>query len=326
MGLMTKKDKIFVAGHKGLAGSAIVETLRQNGYNNIITKTRSELDLLNTLDVNNFFSKEKPNIIILSAAKVGGIHANNTYRADFIYQNLQIQNNVIWAAHENNVHRLIFLGSSCIYPKECPQPIKEEYLLTGKLEYTNQPYAIAKIAGIELINSLRKQYGRDYFCAMPTNLFGPHDNFHPENSHVLPALIRKFCEAKELNLSEVVVWGDGTPLREFMYSMELGNAISYLANNISFEELENSIIGHQGLCHINIGTGYEISIKELAKTIAFTVGFKGCVSFDSRKPNGTPRKRMDSSFINSLGWKANLNFEECIKISVDWYLSNTFKT
>ncbi len=319
---MTKQDKVFIAGHKGLVGSAIVESLRQQGFNNIITKTRSEMDLLNIVDVQKFFIKEKPTVVILAAAKVGGIYANNTYRADFIYQNLQIQNNVIWSAHENDVHRLIFLGSSCIYPRDCLQPIKEEYLLGGKLEYTNQPYALAKIAGIEFITSLRKQYGRDYFCVMPTNLFGPNDNFHPENSHVLPALIRKFCEAKELNLPEVVVWGDGSPFREFMYSNELGNAIGFLASKISFDDLENSSIGQNGFCHINVGTGIEISIRDLAEIIASTVEYNGKIIFDSSKPNGTLRKLMDSSVLKEFGWKANLDFKECIKNTIDWYISN----
>lgn len=322
MGLMTRQDRIFVAGHIGLAGSAIVKAFKLEGFNNIITRTRSELDLLNTVAVQKFFIEEKPNVVILAAAKVGGIHANDLFRADFIYQNLQIQNNVIWAAHENNVHRLIFLGSSCIYPRDCPQPIKEEYLLTGKLEYTNQPYALAKIAGSELINSLRKQYGRDYFCVMPTNLFGPNDNFHPENSHVLPALIRKFCEAKELNLPEVVVWGDGSSLREFMYSSELGSAIYFLASKISFEDLKNSQIGSAGFCHINAGTGNEISIKKLAEIIACTIKYNGKITFDLSKHGGTPRKLMDSSILNEFGWKASLDFEECIKNAVDWYISN----
>jgi GDP-L-fucose synthase len=321
VGLMTRQDKIFVAGHKGLAGSAIVESFKLEGFNNIITKTRSELDLLDTAEVKKFFSEEKPNVVILAAAKVGGIHANDLFRADFIYQNLQIQNNVIWSAHENNIHRLIFLGSSCIYPRDCPQPIKEEYLLTGKLEYTNQPYALAKIAGTELINSLRKQYGRDYFCVMPTNLFGPNDNFHPENSHVLPALIRRFCEAKELNLPEVVIWGDGSPLREFMYSSELGSAIFFLASKISFEDLKNSQIGREGFCHINVGTGIEINIKKLAKIIAFTVKYKGNIIFDPSKPIGTPRKLLDSSVLNKFGWRSTLDFNESIINTVDWYYS-----
>jgi GDP-L-fucose synthase len=323
---MAKQDKVFVAGHKGLVGSVIVDSLRQQGFNNIITKNRSEMDLLNIAEVQKFFIKEKPNVVILAAAKVGGIHANNTYRADFIYQNLQIQNNVIWSAHENNVHRLIFLGSSCIYPRDCLQPIKEEYLLTGKLEYTNQPYAIAKIAGIELINSLRKQFGRDYFCIMPTNLFGPNDNFHPENSHVLPALIRKFCEAKEgLNLPEVVIWGDGSPLREFMYSSELGSAICFLASKISYDDFENSLVGQQGLCHVNVGTGNEISIKGLAEVIASAVKYNGKIIFDPSKSNGTPRKLMDSSALREFGWKAGLDFEDCVKNTVDWFVKNHFK-
>lgn len=318
---MKKSDKIFVAGHKGLAGSAIIESLHNQGFSNIITRNRKELDLLNNQDTLDFFKKEKPDVVILAAAKVGGILANNTFRADFIHENMQIQNNVIWSAHLSNVHRLIFLGSSCIYPKESPQPIKEEYLLTGKLEYTNQPYAIAKIAGIELINSLRKQYNRDYFCVMPTNLFGPNDNYHPENSHVIASLIRKFSEAKKLNYSEVVIWGDGTPLREFMYSFDLGDAICYLASNISFEDFENSSIGKLGLSHINVGSGLELTIKNLAEVIANIVGFNGNIIFDTTKLNGTYRKLMDCSILNGLGWKSSMDFNNSLRKVIEIYNS-----
>ncbi len=316
MALVSKHDKVFVAGHKGLVGSALVRKLQNLGFNNIITKTKIELDLLNASAVESFFAREKIDVVFIAAARVGGIYANNTYRADFVYENLQIQNNVIWNSHKHNIHRLIFLGSSCIYPRECFQPIKEEYLLTGKLEYTNQPYAIAKIAGIELINGLRKQYGRDYFCVMPTNLFGPNDNYHPENSHVLPALIRKFCEAKEKNLDEVVVWGDGTPLREFMYSDDLADAVWYLAEKISFENLNESRIGKMGLCHINAGSGFEISIKDLARKIADIVGFTGYMKFDTNKPNGSLRKVIDSSFLNEIGWKLENNLENNLKTCI----------
>lgn len=325
MGLMSKTDRIFVAGHKGLAGSAIVEILNRQGYTNIITKNRNELDLLSIEQVRRFYESERPDVVILAAAKVGGIYANNTFRADFIYENLQIQNNVIWLAHMFDVHRLIFLGSSCIYPKDCPQPIKEDYLLSGKLEYTNQPYAIAKIAGLELINSLRKQYNRDYFSVMPTNLFGINDNFHPENSHVLASLIRKFCEGKLLNQKEVSVWGDGSPLREFMYSTDLGDAICYLLSNITYDDIELSVIGSKGYSHINIGSGIEVSIKELAEKIASIVGFTGNICFNTDMPNGTYRKIMDSSIINKFGWKSELDFDICLRNVIKNYLKDMKK-
>ncbi|WGL60858.1 GDP-L-fucose synthase [Pigmentibacter sp. JX0631] len=314
---MNKSDKIFVAGHAGLAGTAIVESLEYQGFSNIITRTRSELDLLNLNSVQEFFQNVKPDVVILAAAKVGGIHANNTFRADFIFENLQIQSNVIWSAHVSNVHRLVFLGSSCIYPKNCPQPIKEEYLLSGKLEYTNQPYAIAKIAGIELINSLRKQYNRDYFCVMPTNLFGKNDNYHPENSHVIASLIRKICEAKFSNKKEVIVWGDGTPLREFMYSRDLGDAVSFLAANVSFKDLEQCQLGKlHNLSHINVGSGVEISIKELAYKISSLVKYEGNINFDLSKPNGTSRKLMDCSILKELGWESKANFDESLSKTI----------
>lgn len=318
---MKKENKIFVAGHKGLAGSAIIESFKQHGFINIITRNRSELDLLDKNKVHEFFENEKPDIVILAAAKVGGIQANNTFRADFIYENMQIQNNVIWSAHQNDVHRLVFLGSSCIYPRDSSIPIKEEYLLTGKLEYTNQPYAIAKIAGIELINSLRKQYNRDYFCVMPTNLFGPNDNYNPENSHVIASLIRKFCEAIKLNSSEVIIWGDGTPLREFMYSHDLADAICYLASHISFDDFENSPLGKLGLSHINVGSGVELSIKKLAETIGNIVGFNGKIIFDTSKLNGTYQKLMSCSNLNNFGWKSSMDFNICLRSVIDRYNS-----
>lgn len=299
MGLLSYHDRIFVAGHRGLVGSAMVRMLTKLGYTNILTRTRQELDLRSDEAVKQFFQTEKPDVVFLAAAKVGGIHANNTYRADFIYENLQIQNNVIWNAHQSGVHRLVFFGSSCIYPRDCPQPIQESSLLSGKLESTNQPYAIAKIAGIELVSSLRCQYGRDYFCVMPTNLFGPNDNYHPENSHVLPALIRRICEAKNQGLTSVTVWGDGSPLREFMHADDLAHAVCALATKLSYEDLLNSSLGKQGLCHINVGTSQEISIKDLALAIKDLVQFPGQLNFDPTKPNGTPRKVMDSQFLRS---------------------------
>lgn len=312
MALMTKQDKIFIAGHNGMAGSAILNCFKQNGYENIITRSRNEIDLMNARDVDNYFATEKIDVVILAAAKVGGIWANSNYPAEFIYNNLQIQNNVIWAAHKYDVHRLVFLGSSCIYPKECKQPIKEEYILTGTLEYTNKAYAIAKIAGIELINSLRKQFKRDYFSVMPTNLFGPKDNYHPENSHVIASLIKKFCEAKSNNSFEVIVWGDGSPLREFMHSEQLADAILFLTSKISYHDFEESDLGKNNISHINAGSGIEISIKNLAYLIADIVGFKGNIIFDVTKPNGTIRKIMDNSVIKKFGWNNSNNFKELL--------------
>jgi GDP-L-fucose synthase len=319
MSLILKKDKIYVAGHNGLVGSAILRLLDKKGYSNIIVRSHSQLNLLDNESVREFFNLEKPEVVFLAAARVGGIFANNTYRADFIYENMQIQNNVIWCSHKNNVHRLIFLGSSCIYPKLAVQPIKELSLLTGSLEYSNQPYAIAKISGLELINGLRKQHGRDYFSAMPTNLFGINDNFHPENSHVLASLIRKFSEAKQQNKKQVIIWGDGTPLREFMYCDDLASALVFIAENISYFDLERSEIGKNGLSHINIGSGYEISIKELSLLIANIFGYEGGISFDQTKPNGTPRKLMDSSFLVQFGWKSEHSFEKALRKTIEWY-------
>lgn len=321
MALLSKEDKVFVAGHKGLVGSAIVRRLQSFGYTNIIVKPREELDLLSADAVQSFFVNECPDVVFLAAAKVGGIYANNTYRADFIYENLQIQNNVIWNAYKSGVHRLVFLGSSCIYPRDCSQPIKEEYLLSGKLEYTNQPYAIAKISGIELINGLRNQYGCDYFCVMPTNLFGPNDNYHPKNSHVLPALIRKIFEAKQQNLDEIVVWGDGTPLREFMYSDDLADAVLFLSQNVSSDKLSESSIGKNNFCHINVGSNFEISIKDLAEKISHIMGFNGKIKFDHSMPNGTHRKIMDSSVLKELGWESTYDFERALQQTIVNFLN-----
>jgi GDP-L-fucose synthase len=264
---------------------------------------------MNSGDVDNLFAAEKIDVVILAAAKVGGVWANNTYPAEFIYNNLQIQNNVIWAAHIHNFHCLIFLGSSCIYPRECNQPIKEEYKLTGALEYNNQPYAIAKIAGIELVNSLRKQFKRDYFCVMPTNLFGEQDNYHPENSHVIASLIRKFCEAKKNDDSEVIVWGDASSLREFMHSEELADAALFLSSKISYHDFEESDLGKNNISHINADSGFEISIKNLDYLIASIVDFRGDIVFDATKPNGTLRKIMYNSIIKKFGWNSSNNFK-----------------
>ena len=298
---MNQQDKIYIAGHNGMVGSAIVRLLKANGYKNLIYKNSSELDLKNSVAVNKFFNENNPVYVFLAAAKVGGIVANNTLRADFLYENLMIQNNVINAAYRNKVKKLLFLGSSCIYPKHCPQPINESYLLTGPLEFTNEPYAIAKIAGIKLCESYRIQYGMDFISAMPTNLYGPNDNFDLTTSHVLPALIRKFHEAKNNNLKEVIVWGTGSPKREFLHVDDLAKACLFLMKSYS----ENDII--------NIGVGEDLSIRELAFLIKKVVGFEGEIVFDTSKPDGTPRKLLDISKIKKLGWAPEISLEEGIK-------------
>ncbi len=299
-------QKIYVAGHQGLVGSAIIRALKSRGYFNIVSRSHQELDLTNQTAVNRFFEEEKPNQVYLAAAKVGGIHANDTYPAEFIYQNLMIEANVIHAAYKSNVKKLLFLGSSCIYPKETEQPIKEEALLSGYLEPTNEPYAIAKIAGIKLCESYNRQYGTDYRSVMPTNLYGPGDNYHPENSHVIPALIRRFHEAKELNSPVVSVWGTGSPRREFLHVDDMAEASMFVMN--IDEAMYKS---HTNLMqnHINVGFGSDVSIKELAELIKKTVGYKGAISFDDSKPDGTSRKLIDSSCINNLGWNARLDLE-----------------
>nr|WP_272510037.1 GDP-L-fucose synthase [Brachyspira hyodysenteriae] len=305
--------KVYIAGHKGLVGSAIDRVLTKNGYNNILRKTHSELDLRNKEDVFNFFEKEKPQWVFLSAAKVGGIYANNTYPVDFLLYNLQIQNNIIEASYKYNVEKLMFLGSSCIYPKECPQPIKEEYLLSGYLESTNRPYALAKIAGIELCDAYNRQYNTDYIAVMPCNLYGINDNYHPENAHVIPMLIRRFHEAKINNLKETTIWGSGTPLREFMFSDDLAEACLYLMENKSHKDIGK---------FINIGSGKEVTIKELAELIKKVIGFEGNIILDSSKPDGTMRKLLDVSKINSLGWKYRIELEEGLKIAYNDFLKN----
>jgi GDP-L-fucose synthase len=302
---MEKSAKIYIAGHRGMVGSAIERKLRSEFYHNIIARTSSELDLRNQQAVNTFFELEKPDYVILAAAKVGGIHANNTYRADFIYDNLMMEANIIHASYLNNVKKLFFLGSSCIYPKMAPQPIKEEYLNTGYLEPTNQPYAIAKIAGIEMCDSYRAQYGCNFISAMPTNLYGTNDNYHPENSHVLPALIRRIILAKKNNDSVVTIWGTGTPRREFMHVDDLANACYFLLQNYN----------EAGL--VNIGWGEDVSIKELAEMIAVEVGYKGILEFDTAKPDGTPRKLLDTSKINHIGWKPSIKLEDGIRRTIE---------
>jgi len=345
-----RNKKIYVAGHLGMVGSAILRKLNSEGCNNIITRDFRELDLIRQEQVEKFFAEEKPEYVIIAAAKVGGILANNTYRAQFIYENLMIESNIINAAHMNNVEKLLFLGSSCIYPKLAPQPLKEEYLLIDTLEYTNEPYAIAKIAGIKLCESYYKQYGSNFFSVMPTNLYGPNDNYNLETSHVLPALIRKFHEASPDSLpdgqastqgvnitqnsihqrrirfqnsefriqnSEVIVWGTGSPRREFLYVDDLADAVYYLLDKVNANDLyENNI------SHINIGTGEDLTIKELAETVASVIGFKGNIVWDKSKPDGTPRKLLDVTRLHNLGWKHKTSLKEGIEKAYKWFLEN----
>ena len=317
-----KHKKIYVAGHRGLIGGALVKNLRTRGYNNIIGKTHAELDLLNPVLTKEFISHEKPDTIIVAAALVGGIHANNTYRSEFIWQNLQIQNNLIWSAHEVGIENLIFLGSSCIYPRQAPQPMTEGCLLTGPLEYTNRPYAIAKIAGMELVNCIRGQYHRNYFSVMPTNLYGPGDNFHPENSHVLPALMRRIVEARDTGAPEVVIWGSGTPLREFLHVEDCADAIAHLMETVKNGTLENLAPARDGWFHVNVGSGAEVSIADLAKLIAKTAGYQGQLRFDRTKPDGTPRKLMDNQVLRSLGWSPRITLDQGIRSTLDWYFES----
>ena len=301
---MKLTDKIYIAGHMGMVGSGLERKLKKEGYNNIVTRTSAELDLRNQAAVNEFFSQQMPDIVINVAGKVGGIYANNTYRAEFIYDNLMIQANVLHAAYINKVTKLLYLGSSCIYPKLAPQPLKEEYILSSSLEPTNQPYAIAKIAGIELCNSYRAQYGCNFISAMPTNLYGTNDNYHPENSHVLPALIRRFIIAHKNNEPTVTIWGTGKPRREFMHVDDLADACFFLLQNYN----------EQGI--INIGWGEDVSIKEIAELIAAEVGYKGSLVFDTSKPDGTPRKLLDTTKINNLGWKPSIKLKEGIRKTI----------
>jgi GDP-L-fucose synthase len=309
---MELNSKIYIAGHRGMVGSAIMRNLVKKGFTNIITRTSAELDLRNQALVNNFFEKENPEYVFLAAAKVGGIVANNTYRADFIYENLMIEANIIHAAAINKVNKLMFLGSSCIYPKLAPQPLKEEYLLTGTLEETNEPYAIAKIAGIKLCEAYRSQYSCNFISVMPTNMYGYGDNYHPNNSHVLPALIRKMHEAKECNAAEVVVWGTGTPKREFLFADDLAEACTFLMLNYNEEQL------------VNVGTGEDLSIGELATLVKDIVGYTGKIIFDSSKPDGTPRKLMDVTKLHKLGWKHTIELKEGIQMAYEDFLANHF--
>ena len=302
---MNKNSKIFVAGHNGMAGSAIVRTLRSNGYLNLLLRSRADLDLFDQVAVQDFLLREQPDYIFIAAAKVGGIQANERHPAEFLYQNLQIQCNLIHGAHQANIQRLMFLGSSCIYPRDCPQPIKEEYLLNGPLEPTNEPYAIAKIAGIKLAESYNRQFGRQYVSVMPTNLYGPNDNYDLENSHVLPALIRKAHEAKQRGEEKYVVWGTGTPKREFLYVDDLAEACVHL--------METGYCGNL----VNVGTGQDVSIRELAETVMDVIGFGGRIVFDTSKPDGTPRKLLDVSRISELGWQPRTPLRDGIQMAYD---------
>jgi GDP-L-fucose synthase len=306
--------KIYVAGHTGMVGSAITNELKNRGYQNLILKNYPGLDLIRQEDVEKFFEEEKPEIVIVAAAKVGGILANNTYRAEFIYDNLMIEANLIHNSYKAGVEKLIFLGSSCIYPKLAPQPLKEEYLLSDYLEFTNEPYAIAKIAGIKLCENYFRQYDCNFYSVMPTNLYGPNDNFDLQTSHVLPAFIRKFHEAKEKNQTEVTIWGTGKPLREFLFVEDLADAILFLLENVDAKDLFE-----KGITHLNIGTGKDISITELAKLVAEIIGFKGKIVYDATKPDGTPRKLLDVSRIYSLDWKYKTELREGIVQTYEFY-------
>ncbi len=311
---MNSLDKIYVAGHRGLVGSAIVRALQKQGYNNLVFRSSKELDLRNQAAVNTFFEEEQPQYVFLSAGKVGGIIANNTFRADFLYDNLMMATNIMHAAYENKVTKLLYMGSSCIYPKMSAQPIKEEYLLTGTLENTNEPYAIAKIAGIKLAQAYKDQYGADFISVMPTNMYGLNDNYHPEHSHVLPALIRRFHEAKLNGKEEVVIWGSGTPKREFLYADDLADACIFLMNTYNDKEI------------INIGCGEDVSIKELAETVKHITGFNGSLKFDTTKPDGTPRKLLDVSKLHALGWKHTISLKEGIAKAYQDFINKNEET
>lgn len=318
---MKKDAKIFVAGSRGLVGSALVRRLQAGGYNRLLTPEVDEIDLTDQLAVKHFFEAEKPEYVFLAAAKVGGIQANNSYPAEFIYINMMIQNNVIHHSYLNGVKRLLFLGSSCIYPKLAPQPMKEDYLLTGLLEPTNEPYAIAKIAGIKMCESYNRQYGTRFIAVMPTNLYGPHDNFDLANSHVLPALVRRFHEARESGATEVVVWGTGTPMREFLYVDDMADGSVYLMN-LPEETVVAGLANYPKPCFVNLGTGVDVTIRELAETVREVVGFTGELRFDASKPDGTPRKLQDVSRMRSFGWEASVSLREGLEQTYRWFLEN----
>ena len=315
---MDISSKIFVAGHTGMVGSAIVRQLKKNGFSNLIIKSHAELDLINQKEVSKLFESEKPNYVINAAAKVGGIQANNTYRGQFIYENMMIQNNIIHSAHENKVKKLLFLGSSCIYPKLAPQPMKEEFLLTSELEQTNEPYAIAKIAGIKMCENYYRQYGDNFISVMPTNLYGENDNFDLQTSHVLPALMRKFHEAKIKKADFVELWGSGNPKREFLYVDDIADACVFLLENLDASRMYDEM----NISHINIGCGSDLSISDLANLVAEIVGYGGKIKYDSSKPDGTPQKLLDITRLKGLGWSPSVSLEDGIKRTYDWYLKN----
>lgn len=316
---MAQTQRIFVAGHRGMVGSALVRLLGSQDDVELIVRTRQELDLTDQAAVRDFFAKERIDQVYLASAKVGGIHANNTFPAEFIYENLMIEANIIHSAHVNDVNQLLFLGSSCIYPREAPQPMREQALLTGTLEPTNEPYAIAKIAGIKLCESYNRQYGRDYRSVMPTNLYGPGDNYHPENSHVIPALLRRLHEATAQNLAEVAIWGSGTPKREFLHVDDMAHASVHVMNldRGIYQEFTQPM-----LSHINVGTGEDCSIAELAQTLAKVIGYQGKLTYDTSKPDGAPRKLMDVSRLQELGWKARIKLEEGLQDAYSWFIEN----
>ena len=316
---MDLNDKIYIAGHRGLVGSAIVRQLESRGFTNLLMRTHKELDLTNQAQVQDFFQKEQPDYVILAAAKVGGIHANNTYPADFIYQNMMIEANVINSAYENKVKRLLFLGSTCIYPKAVEQPMREDALLTDVLEPTNEPYALAKIAGIKLCESYNRQHGTDFRSVMPTNLYGVNDNFHPENTHVIPALMRRFHEAKTNNDSEVVVWGTGNAMREFLYVDDMAAASLFV---LELDEKTYQANTQLMLSHINVGTGKDVTIREMAETMKQVVGFEGELSFDTTKPDGAPRKLIDVSRLANIGWNYSVDLKDGLTKTYNWYLES----
>lgn len=315
-------DKVFVAGHNGLMGSALLANLRARGYRNLLTKTRAELNLLDQSAVEEFFKAHKPDIVVLAAAKVGGIHANNKYRADFIYENLSIQNNVIWNAHKHGTKRLVFLGSSCIYPSDLSRPLRENDLLAGRLEVTNRPYAVAKIAGLELVNSIRQQYGRQFFSVMPTNLYGPRDNFDLETSHVIPALIRKVYDAKRQGLPDVEVWGTGAPRREFMFVDDCADAVIHLLEHLDMSFFDDASYPAPGFSHINVGLGEDLTIADVAREIIKVFDYPGKIKFNTAMPDGTARKLLDTSMLTKLGWKAKYTLRDGLKTTRDWFESH----
>ena len=322
MSNLKKSDRIYIAGHRGLVGQSIMASLLSRGYQNVLTRDRETLDLVDQAAVRDFLASERPDVVFVAAARVGGILANDRKGADFIHDNLAISHNVIWGSHLAGVRRLVFLGSSCAYPRECPQPIKESSLLNGPLEPTNRPYAVAKIAGMEMVHSLRRQYQRDYFSVMPTNLFGPGDNFHPQDSHVIPGIIRKILTAKQNGANKVTLWGTGKPRREFLFAPDCGDAIVHLCEKIAPDFFESNEYPAPGHSHINVGTGEDVSIKDLAEMVAQAAGYQGKVEFDTNMPDGTPVKRLDTGLLSSTGWKYRTSLESGLQQTLKWLEKN----